>query len=99
MADLLGSLFSFKSKYGYNNTEMILMAIITALTNFNGIPGVLINHKRKCAHSTFVGAFVTICSFMYHFCESLGIRIILNEGEWHRLDNVGAICGIVSLKI
>jgi hypothetical protein len=33
---------------------------------------------------------------MYHLCESIGTEpLILKEIEWHQLDNIASICGLV----
>ncbi|MES1910774.1 MAG: hypothetical protein MHM6MM_003306 [Cercozoa sp. M6MM] len=38
-----------------------------------------------------------VTSFMYHLADSLNQDVFLNEGDWHRLDNVGAITGFCTL--
>lgn len=38
---------AFISKYGYNGYEMAMMTIITAITNLNGIPTVLLFIRNK----------------------------------------------------
>ena len=38
-----------------------------------------------------VGVFAISVSSLYHFCEPTGYRIYgMNDGQWHRLDNIGA---------
>jgi len=38
-----------------------------------------------------VGTFAILVSSLYHFCEPTGLQIYgMNDGQWHRLDNIGA---------
>lgn len=84
------------SKYGYDPNEMILMVVITVLTNLMALPGILLSWKDGEIHRTFIGILTIITSFMYHLCDSVGVyRILLTEMEWHKLDNIGSICCFV----
>ena len=51
----------------------------------------LLLHKRKRPFECFIGFFTMWTSFMYHFCDSIDSPMWLSEGQWHRLDNIGAI--------
>jgi hypothetical protein len=67
-------------KYGYNDLEMMLMLIVTAVTNLAMIPVIRLFYKKK--GSTFLiwlGFFTMLTSLMYHLCESLDTRFILTE--------------------
>lgn len=86
----------FTSKYGYSGPEMLAMALLTAVSNFWGLPGCMLATKSGVHLRTFVAWFCMFTSFMYHLCESIGMEVLLlDEGQWHKLDNVGSICGIV----
>ena len=60
---------------------MLLMTILTAVTNLNGIPGTIFAFRVNEYHRLFIGVMVVITSFMYHFCESIGMEVLfLDEG-------------------
>ena len=41
-----------------------------------------------------------ITSFMYHLSDSLEYNVLLmDEGHWHKLDNIGSIVSLNSLLI
>jgi hypothetical protein len=47
--------------------------------------------KAAARMRTAVGVFAISVSSLYHFCEPTGYRIYgMNDGQWHRLDNIGA---------
>jgi len=81
------------SKYGYDQSEMYMMVVTTALTNLAVIPTICMFYQQKKMLQVFGALLATVPSFMYHLLESLDIKeIFLGEGQWHRLDNVGSIC-------
>lgn len=79
--------------YQYSSYESILMAFITGLSNFTLIPGLTMLKKRKRIFEFYIGALTFLSSFMYHFTESLNIKIILKPGRWHKIDNISSITG------
>ncbi|CAD8048421.1 unnamed protein product [Paramecium primaurelia] len=80
------------SKYGYNQFEMFLMVLITGITNFVVIPAIIIIRKQRMDFQFYMSIFTLITSFMYHTLESVDCKFfIIEEGGWHRLDNVGSI--------
>ena len=79
-------------KYGYQGTEVFLMVLITAITNFAIIPTIVMFHKQKMFYQFFIANFTLIASFMYHLLDSLSTDVyFLTVSEWHRIDNVGSI--------
>ena len=87
-------------KYGYSFAEKMVMVVSTGLTNFLILPVLIMFYRRKMFFSVFIGVFTMFTSFMYHFTESIQVEsLILNEYEWHRLDNVGAIVCFISLYV
>jgi Protein of unknown function (DUF3522). len=91
---------SLHSKYGYNFGEQCLMMLITGITNAFTIPVILLMYRKNIIHRAFFGFFTGFTSFMYHTLESLDInRVFLDEGQWHRLDNVGSIICFCSLFV
>lgn len=46
-----------------------------------------------------IGYFTLFTSFMYHALESIDGSLFLGSGEWHRLDNIGAITGFMMLFV
>ena len=93
-------------------SEQIIWVIITAVTNFIFIPCLFhrdVLLKRHLVFETVLSAFTLLSSFMYHLCDSMdwpdsGTNssfwpgVWLGKGNWHVLDNIGAIlCFIVLL--
>lgn len=95
------STFFDNHKYNYSFLEQLGMVIITAISNFSFVPALILLIKRKNYFPSFMGLFTMITSFTYHFMESVALRKIFNmdEYQWHRLDNIGAICCFISLCI
>lgn len=83
--------------YGYNTFEQILMVLLTGITNFGGIPSIIIMFKMKRYFQAHIGFFTIFTSFMYHSLDSVDGELYLNAGSWHRLDNIGAITGFMML--
>jgi hypothetical protein len=55
------------------------------------LPSVFQLMRRRWMFETYVCTCALIASFMYHTCEALGTSFFLNEGRWHRLDNIGVL--------
>ena len=66
-------------KYGYNSSEKLLMALITAITNFSTIPTCIIIYKRQLNFPFAICIFTVTSSFMYHLLDSLGIDVFFLE--------------------
>ena len=76
------------------------MIFITAVSNLPIIATLLANMTIQSPFHTFIGWFTMIISICYHCCEALPSQeFILHEGNWHRLDNVGAITSFTLLMI
>lgn len=66
--------------YSYNSTEMILMVIITAITNFTIIPTIILFYRKQRLFSFYLGLFTFIASFMYHLLDSIAFyKFILTQ--------------------
>ena len=85
--------------YEYTETEKILTAFISGFSNFALIPGLLLMKYNKRFFEFYIGLLTFLSSFLYHFTESIDIKLILKPGRWHKLDNIGSISGINSLFI
>jgi len=78
--------------YGYNSNEQLLMLLITALTNFGGIPVTVYLYRMERFFEAFISCFTVLTSFMYHASDSLDTsKLFLTELQWHQLDNIGSI--------
>ena len=77
--------------YQYTRNERIIMAIINSLSNLPIGPTIFLLKYQKKIFSHYVGYFSMLVSIMYHICESLDIKIFLEQLKWHELDNIGAI--------
>ncbi|CAK71570.1 unnamed protein product (macronuclear) [Paramecium tetraurelia] len=86
------------NKYLHTPFEMFLMVIITAVSNGVMIPQIIYTYKIKNVHTLFLSGLLFVSSFMYHLSESIGVEpIILKEVDWHQLDNIASICGLMEL--
>lgn len=83
-----------------SEAERIILMLVTGLSNLPAmIPLMTVMRKQSYFH-LFAGYFAMCISIAYHCCEALpSQRFILHEGNWHRLDNVGAITGFTLLMI
>eukprot|EP00771_Trimastix_marina_P000577 gnl/Trimastix_PCT/1596.p1 GENE.gnl/Trimastix_PCT/1596~~gnl/Trimastix_PCT/1596.p1 ORF type:complete len:222 (+),score=2.62 gnl/Trimastix_PCT/1596:58-723(+) len=78
--------------------EQKLQIFTTVATNLGAL--LPISYTLRCClpFETLCGVFTMMVSIMYHLCECLGILVLeMNDGQWHRLDNVGAILSWGSL--
>lgn len=82
------------------NVEHVILFLATGLSNFPIIPTLVYNMSMQSYFHSFTGWFTMFISFFYHCTEALpSQRWILNEGNWHRLDNVGSITSFTLLMI
>ena len=79
--------------------EQVLQFLITGVSNFMIIPTLWVMKKQGLHLQFNVGCFTTLCSFMYHSIDSFSddYVILLNETQWHRLDNVGSVLCMTEL--
>lgn len=49
--------------------------------------------KRRWVFEATVSAFAALTSFMYHLTQALQTTIVMEELQWHFLDNIGAVAG------
>lgn len=85
--------------YEYTETEKLLTAFISGFSNFALIPGLLLMRHKRRFFEFYIGFLTFLSSFLYHFTESINVKVILKPGRWHKLDNIGSISGINSLFI
>ena len=80
--------------------ERAIMMFVTGVSNLPAILTLVRNVRVQSAFHTFIGWFTMLISICYHCCEALPSQeLILHEGNWHRLDNVGAITSFTLLMI
>ncbi len=91
----------YPHRYNLSSFEQLLMVIITGISNFAFTPALILLIKKKYYFPVFLGLFTEITSFMYHFMESIALKSFLNmdEGQWHKLDNIGSISCFMSLAV
>ncbi|CCI49610.1 unnamed protein product [Albugo candida] len=75
--------------------EMWMMLLITVVTNITMFPAVWCLHKSGRVFDTCFGLLTAITSCLYHICDSIDSPLWLDEGQWHRLDNIATITSIV----
>ncbi len=85
--------------YQYTKYERIIMAIINSLSNLPIAPTIFLIHYNKDIFSYYLGYFSMIVSIMYHLCESLDIKIFLEQLKWHELDNIGAMYAFSQMSL
>lgn len=59
------------NKYGYGNAEVLLMVLITAITNVAILPTIVIFYKQRMTFQLFISVFTLMGSFMYHLLDSI----------------------------
>ena len=85
--------------YQYSQFERIIMAIINSLSNLPIGPTIFLIRYYKNMYSYYLGYFSMIVSIMYHLCESLDVKIFLEQLKWHELDNIGAIFSFSQMSV
>ena len=85
--------------YQYTTLERIIMAIINSISNFPIGPTIFLLKHQKKIFPQYIGYFAMLVSIMYHICESLDIKIFLEQLKWHELDNIGAIYSFSQMTI
>jgi len=83
-------------KYGYSSNEQLLMLLITAITNFIGIPCTIYLYRMGRIFESYISCFTVLTSFMYHALDSVDCpQFFLTELQWHQLDNIGSIASFM----
>jgi len=78
--------------------EVWAVMLITVFTNASGIPAILYSWRIDSPFSTVIGFFTCLFSTLYHLGDTIDDRFGgMNEGNWHRLDNVFAILSFVGI--
>ncbi len=85
--------------YQYSKNERIIMAIINSLSNIPILPTIFLLKYYEKIFPYYVGFFSVLVSMMYHICESLEIKLYLDNMTWHELDNIGAIFSFTQMSI
>jgi hypothetical protein len=70
----------------------LIIFLTCCVSHLAMVPSVVQLVRRRWMFETAVIVFAMTCSFMYHTCQSFDTRIFLTELQWHRLDNIGALC-------
>ncbi len=96
----MNSLLPTHQKYGYNGTEQLFMLLITAVTNFGGIPVTVYLYRSRKFFEAYISFFTVATSFMYHALDSIDIKqFFLTQQQWHILDNIGSISSFMIVFI
>jgi hypothetical protein len=85
--------------YQYSQKERIIMAMLNSLSNLPILPTLFLLRYYEKIFPYYVGFFSIIVSFMYHLCESLDIKLYLDQLTWHELDNISAIFSFTQMSI
>ena len=80
--------------------ENLATALLASLSNLAIVPALLQIHRQNLRFEAAIGLFGLTTSMLYHFCEPTGTWIYgMNGGNWHRLDNIGAIMCFANLFV
>eukprot|EP01135_Chromosphaera_perkinsii_P000141 Nk52_evm37s32 gene=Nk52_evmTU37s32 len=79
--------------------EKLALGCVVILSNSTFIPVIITLAKKRFFFECFVACFALVCSVMYHTSEAYGAPLMMDEGKWHKLDNVAAISGFVVMFI
>mmetsp|Transcript_28337 Transcript_28337/g.74384 ORF Transcript_28337/g.74384 Transcript_28337/m.74384 type:complete len:219 (-) Transcript_28337:85-741(-) len=72
-------------------SEHVLKFIFETITDVSFLPGLILLGRRGRPFETFIGVAQFITSFYYNLCDALDIQVILNIGEWHRMNQIFTI--------
>jgi hypothetical protein len=73
-------------------TEEKLQVLTVVLTNFCAIPSLISCITRELFTEAIIGGMSILTSIFYHTCQTTRFSIwSMNDGRWHRLDNVFVI--------
>ena len=80
--------------------ENLATAFLTSTSNLAIIPALIIIHRQKLRFEASIGLFGLVSSCLYHYCEPTSSQFFgMNGGNWHRLDNIGAIMCFANLFV
>jgi predicted membrane channel-forming protein YqfA (hemolysin III family) len=80
------------------STETHLQLLTVVLTNIIGIPALIASVKREYFTESIVGGMSILTSTFYHMAQTAKFPIwSMNDGQWHRLDNVFIILSCQNL--
>lgn len=82
----------------HTERERIAMVLITTITNLGFLPSCVVVFRQKLYFPGIVGFFTMCVSFMYHLCESVASPVYMRAGQWHKLDNIGAIASFCNVS-
>jgi len=82
-------------------TERQLGIFLTAgITNLFCLPAVYVVWRRGLIISTYTACFTFVTSLLYHCTDALSMQnLYLTPTQWHKLDNIGTIMGLVNVLI
>ena len=88
-------------RYNYTESEVFCMFLINAVSGLAGVPLLLLMARQRYSYALGIGVLSILSSFMYHSIESWSPNghFILQQAEWHRLDNIGAISCLCAILI
>jgi len=73
-------------------------AIMCSSTNLLMFPTLVLMWRQELRFEAVFGGFVMLTSTLYHFLEPIGGTFLgMNDGQWHRLDNIGAAMCFVNV--
>lgn len=67
------------------------LAITMIATHAFFVPNLFTLFRRRWHFEFFISCFGFTTSLFYHTCQVFQSELFLNELQWHRLDNIGAI--------
>ena len=75
----------------HDHTDDWIVCLTVVLSHVTMGPTLVYLIKKGWHFECFITVFSIMTSFLYHSCQAFHTTFILNEGHWHRLDNIGAI--------
>ncbi|CCD15920.1 unnamed protein product [Trypanosoma congolense IL3000] len=65
-----------------------IICIISVLSHTTFLPTIHSFFRRRYAFESAMALFGFAASLLYHICQDLNIEIFMDEGAWHRMDNI-----------
>jgi len=89
-----------RARHECTDAELTATAWVNVVSNLCMLPAIYVAVRQGLRFEAAVGCFAILASSLYHLCEPTGFRIYgMNDGQWHRLDNIGACMCFVNLFI
>mmetsp|Transcript_29042 Transcript_29042/g.69302 ORF Transcript_29042/g.69302 Transcript_29042/m.69302 type:complete len:245 (+) Transcript_29042:39-773(+) len=80
--------------------ELQATALVNMASNLCMLPAIVRIWQQELRWEAVSACLSVLTSLLYHLCETTGMTFFsMNDGQWHRLDNIGAVICFTNLFI